>query len=82
MRVTNIHEAKTHLSKYVELAFEGEEVIICKAGKPMARLIGYREDTSPRKPGYWKGKVVIAEDFDELPSDILKAFQGKEEDSE
>lgn len=78
MQVTNIHEAKTHLSQYVELAFAGEEVVICKAGKPMAKLIRYQENTAPRTPGCWEGQVVIAEDFDELPESLLKAFRGED----
>ena len=77
MQITNIHEAKCHLSKLVELAFKGEEVIICKAGKPMAKLIGYQTEDNPRKPGYWSGKVHISEDFDELPESIAAAFQGE-----
>lgn len=76
MQVTNIHEAKSHLSRLVELAFKGEEVIICKAGKPMARLVQYQQDTQPRTPGYWKGKVHISEDFDQLPEHIAAAFRG------
>ena len=77
MQVTNIHKAKSHLSKLVELAFEGEEVIICKAGKPMARLIGYQSTMQPRTPGYWKGKISISKDFDQLPEHIAAAFQGE-----
>jgi prevent-host-death family protein len=76
MQITNIHEAKSHLSKLIELAFEGEEVIICKAGKPMVRLVKYQQDTQPRKPGYWEGKVHISEDFDELPENLAAAFRG------
>jgi prevent-host-death family protein len=77
MQITNIHQAKSHLSKLVELAFKGEEVIICKAGKPMARLVGYQKDIKPRTPGYWEGKILIAEDFDELPEHIAAAFRGE-----
>lgn len=77
MHITNIHEAKSHLSKLVDRVFHGEEVIICKAGKPMARLIKYQQDDQPRKPGYWKGKVKIAEDFDELPEHLAAAFRGE-----
>jgi prevent-host-death family protein len=76
MQVTNIHEAKSHLSKLVDLAFEGEEIIICKAGKPMVKLVRYQADDQPRTPGYWKGKVQISEDFDELPEHITAAFRG------
>ncbi len=76
IQITNIHQAKSHLSKLVELAFEGEEVIICKAGKHMVRLVKYKNDEHPRTPGYWKGKVQLAEDFDVLPESLLAAFRG------
>ena len=76
MQVVNIHQAKSHLSKIVELAFEGEEIIICKAGKPMARLVGYQKEMQPRTPGYWRGKIRISEDFDQLPEHIAAAFRG------
>ena len=82
MQITNIHEAKTHLSKYVDMAFEGEEVIICKAGKPMARLVQYQEKRGPRVLGLWKGKVKIAEDFDETPPSLMQLFYAKEGDQE
>lgn len=75
MQITNIHEAKSHLSKLVELACKGEEVIICKAGKPMVRLVKYQQGNQPRVPGYWEGKVHISEDFDQLPEHIAAAFR-------
>jgi len=65
MAIFNIHEAKTHFSKLLELVMSGEEVIIAKAGKPVARLLPFSaEDTSPRIPGLDKGKVKIMPDFD------------------
>lgn len=79
MQITNIHEAKTHLSRLVERAAAGEEIIIAKAGKPMAKLVPYRSNKSPRKPGYWAGKVKIHDDFDELPEETLAAFRGESE---
>jgi prevent-host-death family protein len=74
MKIANIHEAKTQLSKLVERALEGEEVIIARAGKPAVRLVPIRESDTPRKGGQWRGKVRIAEDFDELPDDLARAF--------
>jgi prevent-host-death family protein len=74
MKIANIHEAKTQLSKLVERALEGEEVIIARAGKPAVRLVPIRESDTPRKGGQWKGKVRVAEDFDELPDDLAGAF--------
>lgn len=73
----NIHEAKTHFSKLVERAASGEEIIIGKAGKPVAKLIPYRRVGGPRVPGAWKGQVRIADDFDELPPEIVAVFRGE-----
>ena len=77
METTNIHAAKTHLSRLVERAANGEEIIIAKAGKPMAMLVPYTEKKEPRKPGCWEGRVWMADDFDELPEDIMAAFRGE-----
>jgi antitoxin (DNA-binding transcriptional repressor) of toxin-antitoxin stability system len=54
----------------------GEEIIIGKAGKPVARMIPYDRGWGSRKGGQWKGRVHIAQDFDQLPEDIQKAFEG------
>jgi prevent-host-death family protein len=65
MAVFNIHEAKTHFSKLLERVLRGEEVVIAKAGKPVARLLPFtRDDGAARKPGIDKGKVIIKSDFD------------------
>lgn len=77
MQTTNIHQAKSNLSKLIELVLEGEEIIICKAGKPMARLVKYQKNDQPRTSGYWKGRVYISEDFDELPEHLAAAFRGE-----
>lgn len=77
-RTVNLYEAKTQLSKLVERAARGEEVVIAKAGEPMARLVPLEPARKPRKPGAWKGRLVIAPDFDApLPEDILAAFEGR-----
>jgi len=73
----NIHEAKTHLSRLVDRVAAGEEIIVAKAGKPMAKLVPYRADTGLRQPGYWRGQVEIRDDFDALPDDIASAFRGE-----
>ncbi len=75
----NIHEAKSQLSRLIERALAGEEVIISKAGKPVARLVAYRPKKKPRRLGLWKGKVRIASDFDELPASVTAAFRGEAE---
>ena len=78
MSVVNIHEAKTHFSKLVDRAAAGEEVVIAKAGRPVARLIAYSPPGPPRVPGGWKGKVRIHDDFDaDLPEEIAAAFRGE-----
>lgn len=74
MSVSNIHEAKSNLSKLIDQAMQGEEVVIAKAGLPVVRLVPIRQDTSPRVGGQWKGRIKIAEDFDSLPDDIAAAF--------
>ena len=80
MKISNIHEAKSQLSKLIESALAGEEIIIAKAGKPLVRLIPYQENKKPRTPGGWEGKVMMSDDFDdELPADILAGFLGEEE---
>jgi prevent-host-death family protein len=77
--IINLYEAKTSLSRLVERAAAGEEIIIAKAGKPRARLVPLAGRTEPRLPGGWEGKVWVAEDFDELlPADILAGFEGKD----
>ena len=74
MHVTNISDAKAHLSALIEKVVAGEEVIIGKAGKPVAKLVRYERSTEPRRPGALKGKIKIEKDFDELPEDIAEAF--------
>lgn len=78
MRQINIHEAKTHLSRLVEDAAGGDEIIIAKAGKPVARLVGIDPARTPRIRGLLKGKVWIADDFDApLPEDVIASFEGE-----
>ncbi|MCC6299786.1 MAG: type II toxin-antitoxin system Phd/YefM family antitoxin [Anaerolineales bacterium] len=64
MAIFNIHEAKTHFSKLLERVMKGEEVVIAKAGKPVARILPVTANVSTRKPGNDKGKVTIMPDFD------------------
>jgi prevent-host-death family protein len=76
VQVLNIHDTKTHFSKLIERVTAGEEIIISKAGVPVAKLVSYHEDETPRAPGFWKDRVVIASDFDELPPELSAAFRG------
>lgn len=79
MRTTNVAEAKAHLSMLIEKALAGEEVVISKHGKPMVELVPYKRDTSPREMSVriWEGEVEIADDFDELPDELIGAFTGE-----
>lgn len=78
-RQFNIHEAKTHFSRLVGRAEAGEEVVISRAGKPVALLVPVRRDPRPRRPGLWRGRVVIHDDFDDLPAGLAAAFGGEDE---
>lgn len=78
MRQVNIHEAKTHLSRLLEEVEAGEELVIARNGRPVARIVPFG-GTGTRTPGAWRGKVQIPDDFDALPSDLLAAFEGGEE---
>jgi len=78
MKTYNVHAAKTHLSRLIEEAAAGEEVVIARAGKPVARLLPFEERAEPRRPGLMKGKIWIADDFDDpLPEEIMAAFRGE-----
>lgn len=75
--LVNMHQAKTHLSRLVEQVLAGEEIVIGKAGVPVAKLVPYRTAGGPRRPGAWRGQVTIRPDFDELPEDVAAAFRGE-----
>ena len=78
MKMFNVHAAKTQLSRLIEQAAAGEEIVIAKAGKPVARLIPFEPRREARKPGLMKGKIWVADDFDEpLPEEIMAAFRGE-----
>jgi prevent-host-death family protein len=78
MQTINIHEAKTHLSRLVEDVAAGEEVIIAKAGRPVARLVALEKPAGRRKLGMLAGEMVIPDDFDApLPDAVLAAFEGR-----
>lgn len=74
--LVNMHQAKTHLSRLVEQAAAGEEIIIGKAGRPVARLVPYNAERRPRVPGSMKGRIRLADDFDETPDWLVDAFDG------
>ena len=73
-----MHEAKSQLSRLIEAVENGEEIVIARAGKPVARLTPLAESPKPRRPGALAGKIWISEDFDDpLPDDIQAAFEGR-----
>jgi prevent-host-death family protein len=80
METINIHDAKTHLSRLVERAEHGEEIIIARSGRPVARLVPLASQEKPRVFGRMRGKIRIADDFDApLPDEVLALFEGDAE---
>jgi prevent-host-death family protein len=76
MRTVNVHEAKTHLSRLLDLVAAGDEVVIAKAGKPIARLVRLKRAGPRRTFGYDQGKFEVPADFDApLPDEVLAAFE-------
>ncbi len=75
----NIHEAKTHLSRLIEEAVAGEEVVIAKAGKPQVKLVPVQAEPPKRKPGSARGKIKILPGFDEMDEEITELFEGKDD---
>jgi prevent-host-death family protein len=74
----NMHEAKTHLSRLVERVEGGEEIVLSRAGKPVARLVAVRPTTGSRTPGALRGRIRIGDDFDApLPDEMAAAFAGE-----
>ncbi len=80
MQTVNMHAAKTHLSRLVDEAAAGEEIVIARAGKPIARLVALVQAPAPRKRvlGRMAGGLSVPDDFDApLPDDVLDAFEGR-----
>ena len=76
MSQVNVHEAKTHLSKLLTRVAAGEEIVISKAGKPVARLVPWKQNAKQRTPGLDRGLFTVPDDFDSpLPGKILDAFE-------
>jgi len=76
--IVNMHEAKSTLSKLVEKVAAGEEVVIARAGKPVAKLVRYEKE--PRRLGFLEGKIWMAEDFDETDEELIALFYGSEDE--
>ena len=73
--MVNIHDAKTHFSRLVERVEAGEELVIARAGRPVARLVPLNARRAPRRPGGWEGKVWMAPDFDAPLPEIVEAVE-------
>jgi prevent-host-death family protein len=79
MVIVNTHEAKTNLSRLLDEVQEGEDIVIARGNRPLARLIPYSQKKVVRTPGWLKGKIRVADDFDApLPDDILDSFEAAE----
>jgi prevent-host-death family protein len=74
----NVHQAKTQLSRLLERAERGEEIVIARGGRPVARLVPYRPRQARRRLGRAKGKIWMAADFDATPEDLIRSFEGDE----
>lgn len=78
MPTFNIHAAKSQLSRLLDAAVAGEDVVIAKAGKPIVRLVPVEQNRERRKLGTLAGKLHVPDDFDDpLPDDILADFEGR-----
>jgi prevent-host-death family protein len=78
LTTVNVHAAKSQLSRLLDAAAAGEEVIIAKAGKPVARLVPFEQKTARRKLGMLAGKLHVPDDFhDPLPDGVLADFEGR-----
>lgn len=76
MQFVNIHQAKTHLSKYLEqVEREQSTIVLCRNGRPVAQLVRYAPVRKKKKLGLLRGKIKIHQDFDELPSEFMSHFQ-------
>jgi prevent-host-death family protein len=77
--IVNMHQAKTSLSRLVERALSGEEVIIARNGKPLVKLVPVPQERKPRVPGRYKGQIWIAPDcFDPMSEEELALWEGRD----
>lgn len=79
-KVVNIYQAKTQLSRLVDEASRGEEIVIARNGKPMAKLVAIEGGDAGKRPfGLYKGQIWVSPDFDEPDEELIAAFEGKDE---
>lgn len=76
--LVNVHEAKTHFSRLLARVEAGEEIVLGRAGKPVARLVPYRPSRAPRQPGALRGQIRIADDFDDYDDELVRLFEGSD----
>ena len=76
MNIVNIHEAKTHLSRLIELAVNGQPFIIAKAGKPLVKVMAVDAPASPRRIGFLEGEIQVPKDFDRMGEAEIAALFG------
>ena len=74
--IVNIHQAKTHLSRLVERVEAGEEIVLARGGRPVARLVPLGSRLHARTPGLWRGRVELAPDFDAPMPELIETFEG------
>lgn len=74
MKQVNVHEAKTDLSRLLREVEDGEEIVIARAGRPVAKLVPHDPARKPREPGWAKGRVWMARDFDEFDEQLARDF--------
>lgn len=73
MRTLNIHDAKTHLSRLIDMAVKGEAFVIAKAGKPMVKVSAVeRSESAPSRIGFLKGQITVPADFDSMGRDAIE----------
>jgi prevent-host-death family protein len=77
--IVNVYEAKTQLSRLLEQVERGEEVVVARSGRPIARLVPYRTSGGPRRLGLLGGKIWVAPDFDDYDDEIATLFEGERE---
>ncbi len=78
MEAINVYQAKTHLSRLIDRAEAGEEILITRHGRPVARLVPAHGRSQPRTLARLKGRIRVGRDFDApLPADMLEAFEGR-----
>jgi prevent-host-death family protein len=78
VRTVNIHEAKTHLSRLIDQAANGESFIIARAGKPLVKVVGLDAPAAPKRMGFLKGHFQVPDDFDTMGAEEIRAlFEGE-----